>query len=278
MVQEHPSSLEPSILVTGGTGTLGQHVVARLSSTHDIRVLSRDDHDNVEGVTYAKGDLSTGHGIDDAVDRIEIVIHCAGSAKGDHIKATSLTEAASRSGVKHIVYISVVGADEIPITSFVDRMMFGYYEAKLAAEQAIAGSGVPWTTLRATQFHDLILTTASGMAKLPIIPVPAGYRFQPIDVEQVASRLVQLALKPPAGRVPDLGGPTVYSMEDLVRSYLEASLKSRPIVRVRLPGKAAEAFREGANLTPNQSLEGKSWQAFLADHFDRSEAPESETR
>ena len=102
--------------------------------------------------------------------------------------------AASRAGMRHLVYISVVGADRIPVASGIDRAMFGYFASKLAAEQIVADSGLPWTTLRATQFHDLILMTVQQMARLPVIPVPAGFRFQPIDAGEVATRLVELAL------------------------------------------------------------------------------------
>ena len=63
--------------------------------------------------------------------------------------------------------------------------MFGYFAAKLAAEGVVANSGLPWTTLRATQFHDGILKTARQMARLPVVPVPAGFRFQPIDTGEV---------------------------------------------------------------------------------------------
>jgi uncharacterized protein YbjT (DUF2867 family) len=83
------------------------------------------------------------------------------------------------------VYISVVGADRIPIGSRVDRAMFGYFVSKLAAERIVADSGLPFTTLRATQFHDLMLTVARQMAKLPVIPAPAGFRFQPVDTGEV---------------------------------------------------------------------------------------------
>jgi uncharacterized protein YbjT (DUF2867 family) len=76
----------------------------------------------------------------------------------------------------------------------------------------VADSGLPWTTLRATQFHDLTLKTARQMARLPVIPVPAGFRFQPVDAGEVAARLVELALGTPAGLVPDMAGPRVYEM------------------------------------------------------------------
>src|SRR5205085_1634046 len=125
--------------------------------------------------------------------------------------------AASRAGVRHLVYVSVVGADRIPVVSGVDRALFGYFASKLAAERVVANSGLPWTALRATQFYDLILMVARQLARLPLIPVPAGFRFQPVDAGEVAARLVDLALGPPAGLVPDLAGPRVYELAALLR-------------------------------------------------------------
>jgi uncharacterized protein YbjT (DUF2867 family) len=192
-------------------------------------------------------------------------VHCAGSTKGDEDKAESLVRAASRAGARHLVYISVVGADRIPVVSGVDRAMFGYFASKLGAERVVAGSGIPWTTLRATQFNDLILTTARQMARLPVIPVPAGFRFQPVDAGEVAARLVELALGTPAGLVPDMAGPRVYEMAALLRGYLHARRKHRPIVPVRAPGKAARAFRAGANLAPDRAVGRRTWEEFLAE-------------
>ncbi len=193
------------------------------------------------------GDLDTGQGIEAAVDGTGIIVHCAGSSKGDEDKARTLVRAASRAGVRHLVNISVVGADRVPMASGLDRAMFGYFGSKLAAEQVIAGSGVPWTTLRATQFHELVLMVARQMTRLPVIPVPSGLRFQPVDAGEVAARLAELALGGPAGLVPDLAGPRVYRMADLLRSYQQATGKHRALVSVRLPGQAARAFRAGAN-------------------------------
>src|SRR5215211_1154543 len=119
--------------------------------------------------------LATGEGIQPAVDGVETIVHLAGSPKGDEDKARNLVRAASRAGAAHLVYISVVGADRIPIHSRVDRAMFGYFESKRAAEKVVENSGLPWTTLRATQFHDLILMVAKQMAKPPVIPNPAVY-------------------------------------------------------------------------------------------------------
>jgi uncharacterized protein YbjT (DUF2867 family) len=255
------------ILVTGGTGTLGRLVVPRLRDAGgDVRVLSRRSGDGGPGVELVTGDLGTGEGIDAAVQGTEVIVHCAGTTKGDEDKARHLVRAAQRARVRHLVFISVVGTDRIPVASGIDRAMFGYFASKLAAEQVIAGSGLPWTTLRATQFHDLTLKTVQQMARLPVIPVPSGWRFQPVDTGEVAARLAELALGAPSGLVPDLGGPRVYEMAELVRSYLRARHKHRPILPVRVPGTAARAFRSGANLTPDRAVGRRTWEDFLAAH------------
>jgi uncharacterized protein YbjT (DUF2867 family) len=253
------------ILVTGGTGTLGRLVVPRLRDAGcDVRVLSRRSRQGGEGIEFVTGDLATGEGIEAAVKGTEILVHCAGSSKGDEDKARHLVRAASRAGARHLVYISVVGADRIPVASGIDRALFGYIGSKLAAERAVADSGLPWTTLRATQFHQSYLKVARQLARLPVVPVAAGFRFQPIDAGEVAARLVELALGTPAGLVPDMAGPRVYEMAALLRGYLRARRKHRSILPVWLPGKAARAFRAGANLAPDRAVGRRTWEDFLA--------------
>jgi hypothetical protein len=105
-------------------------------------------------------------------------------------------------------------------------------------------------------------------ARLPVAPVLAGFRFQPIDTGEVADRLVELALGAPAGLVPDMAGPRVYPMAALIRGYLRASGQHRPIVQIRLPGTAARAIREGANLASDRAVGRRTWEEFLAEHAD----------
>ena len=256
------------ILVTGGTGTLGRLVVRRLRAAGcDVRVLSRRSREAEGGIAFVTGDLATGEGIEPAVDGAGTIVHCAGSPKDDEDKARNLVRAASRAGAAHLVYISVVGADRIPMVSRVDRAMFGYFGSKLTAERMVADSGLPFTTLRATQFHELILMVAQQMAKLPVIPAPAGFQVQPIDADEVAARLVELALGEPAGRVPDMGGPRVYGAAELLRGYLRATQRRRPIVPLWLPGKAARVFRAGANLALEQAVGRRTWEAFMAERL-----------
>ena len=256
------------ILVTGGTGTLGREVVPRLRAAgRPVRVLSRRGGKAAEGVEHVTGDLLTGEGLTAALDGPEVVVHCAGGRTGDEQAAARLAEAARVAGISHVVFISVIGADRVPVTSRADRAMFGYFAAKRGAELAVSGSGLPWTTLRAAQFHDLILATARQLARLPVVPVPAGVRFQPVNAGEVAARLTELALGEPAGLVPDLAGPRVYPMADLLRSYLRARGTRRLLVPVVLPGGAARAVRAGANLpaSPGYQAGSRTWEQFLHD-------------
>jgi uncharacterized protein YbjT (DUF2867 family) len=253
------------VLVTGGTGTLGRLVVPRLQDAGcDVRVLSRHGREPGGDIEFVTGDLASGEGVQAAVQGAEIIVHCAGTRKGDGDKASRLVHAASRAGTRHLVYISVVGADRIPIRSGIDRAMFGYFESKLAAEQVVANSGLPWTTLRSTQLYESMLLLVQQMARLPVVPVPAGWKFQPIDAGEVAERLVGLALGTPSGLVPDMGGPRAYEMTELVRAYLRARGKHRLIMPVWTPGKAARLFRSGANLAPSRAVGDRTWEDFLA--------------
>ncbi|GAA0333778.1 SDR family oxidoreductase [Streptomyces blastmyceticus] len=247
-----------TILVTGGTGTLGGHVVPLLRAAgRDVRVLSRRERECADGIEYVTGDLLKGEGIEDAVAGAGTVLHLAGGPKGDDEATRNLVRAASGAGVRHLVYISVIGADRIPL---------GYFRSKLGAERAVADSGLPWTTLRAAQFHDLALTVAGKMAKMPVLPAPGGLRWQPVDAREVAARLVQLALGEPAGLVPDLAGPKVYELAELTRGYLRAHGRSRLTLPVRMPGKVGRAYRAGENLTLEGAAVGeRTWEDFLAE-------------
>ncbi|MHA6758255.1 SDR family oxidoreductase [Streptacidiphilus sp. PAMC 29251] len=248
------------ILVTGGTGTLGRHVLPLLRAAgQDVRVLSRHSHQPAAGVEYVSCDLLTGDAkeLDAALAGVSTVLHLACGPKGDDRATARLVEAAARAGVTHLVYISVIGADTVPVA---------WVAAKHAAEQAVVNSGIPYTVLRAAQFHDLTLTMVEKMAKLPVVPNPGGLRMQPVDAREVATRLVELTLADPTGFVAELAGPTVYAMDQLTRGYLKAAGKHRPLLPVRIPGKAGRSYRAGQNLNlADADLGTRTWEDFLAE-------------
>ena len=244
------------ILVTGGTGTLGRRIVPLLRDAGcDLRILSRHDRKSGDGVEYATGDLVKNEGVEAAVTGAETVIHLAGGPKGDEIAARNLVAAASRASVSHLVFISVVNADRIPI---------GYYRQKIASEKIIADSGVPYTILRAAQFHELVAKVGSVLARLPLVPIPGRIRLQSVDSRDVAERMVELALGAPAGLVRDLVGPQVIGAGELIRGYLSAAGKRRLTMPMPLPGTIGRLYRDGANLALDGADVGhRTWTDFI---------------
>ncbi|WP_099908257.1 SDR family oxidoreductase [Streptomyces sp. TLI_171] len=247
------------ILVTGGTGTLGRVVVRRLLSRGcPVRVLSRQAHTPGEH-GWAVGDLVTGRGVEPAVAGTGAVVHCATTNGKRDVDATRrLVEAAQGAGVAHLLYVSIVGVDRVPLD---------YYRAKAECERLVVESGLGWTVLRATQFHDLLLRMLDGLSKPPVLVVPRGVAFQPVDVRDVAERLAQLAEGRPAGRVADFGGPQARPVEALAAAFLRARGRRRPVLRLPLPGAAVKALRAGGNLAPGQAAGRITFEEFLAERF-----------
>ncbi|MRH93135.1 NAD(P)H-binding protein [Nocardia sp. SYP-A9097] len=254
-----------TVLVTGGTGTLGKLVTPLLVRAGvEVRVLSRTAREGADGIRYVAGDLQTGEGVAAAVAGVDTILHLAGTQKGDGDKARNLVAAAQQASVTpHLVYISVVGAERVVVESGLDRAMFGYMAAKREAEIVVQESGLPWTTLRATQFHELLFTMVRALGKLPVAPV-FDLRFQPIAAAEVAAELVRLTLGEPAGLVPELAGPEVYTMKEVVRAYQDAIGKHRPILSLKAPGKAAKIYKAGGNLNPERAVGEQTWEEFLA--------------
>ncbi len=250
-------------LVTGGTGVLGNKLVQRLRSEGiHPRVLSRSNRPGT-----IQGDLTTGEGLEAAVDGVDTIVHCATSpirkARQTDVEGTKrLLQAASRAGVSHVVYVSIVGIDR--------AQSYPYYRVKLDAERVVQGSPVPHTILRATQFYELVLMAARALARLPVVPVPKGLIGQPIDSWEVADRMVDLILSEPAGRVPDVGGPEMRTVEDVMSAYLESVGSKKRLLTFPLPGKTARAFRGGALTCPNRRYGKVRWEEFLREETHTS--------
>jgi uncharacterized protein YbjT (DUF2867 family) len=244
--------MEEPILVTGGTGTVGREVVRLLRNAgRQPRVLSRQ-----RGPGLVTADLVTGAGLDEGVRDVGVVVHAATRPGRDVTGIRQLLAAARRAGVRpHVVLISIVGADRVPLP---------YYRERCAVEDVVAGSGFPWTVQRSTQFHALLDRLLGLAARLPVLPVPAATDVQPIDEREVAARLVTLAGSEAVGRAPDLGGPEVRPFADLARTWLAARRKRRPVLPVRVPGRVAGGYRAGGHLAPEHAEGHVTFASYLA--------------
>jgi uncharacterized protein YbjT (DUF2867 family) len=247
------------VLVTGATGTLGHRVVPEATAAgHQVLALSRRSHVGYTGVHWSQGDLLSGSGVDAAVDGMDVIVHCATQFTRDKdvTSTENLIVAARRAGVGHIIYVSIVGIDHIPLP---------YYKTKLRVERALEASGIGHTVIRATQFHDLIKITFSLQRFSPVLWTLHGVRFQPIDTRDVAERIVELIDAEPAGRVGDIGGPTVNTHADLGRMYLAARESSRRVVQAPAPGRIVAGYRSGANLAPDNPVGTIDFAEYLAE-------------
>lgn len=255
------------ILITGGTGTLGRHIATQLREAgYPIRLMSRSPEPSTvsPGTEWVQADLSTGQGLAKAVQGIGCIVHTATSPlrhsqQVDVDGTRQLLEQARAAAVSHIVFISVVGIDRLP---------YGYYRCKLEAEALIQSSGVPWSLLRATQFHFFLDATLQAAARIPLLtPLPTDLRFQPIAESEVARRLCELMQAAPAGRVPDIGGPEVQTLGDLAKAWLMLRKMHRLMLPVYLPGKSAHALRRGDMTCPERAIGKITWAQWVEQKY-----------
>ena len=235
------------ILVTGGTGTLGRDLVPLLRERGaDVAVLSRRA---APGLRVA--DLQTGAGLTDALADVDTVVHLA-AGKRQAEEAQHLVSACEEQGIRHIVFISIVGIERIP---------YPYYVAKLAAEQIVEASTVPNTIFRTTQFHQFVIGVFfAPQRRLPVVFAPS-LSIQPIDTRVVAEVLADAALGSPRGRLPDLGGPEVLSGRELAALYAPG----KRVFGFSLFGRIWSAFRAGHHLSPSRRADGRTFAEYLAE-------------
>ena len=258
------------ILVTGGSGSLGSRVVNRLRDAgHEVRALSRSGRPGT-----VRGDLSTGEGLDEAVEGVDVIVHCASSptkTRQIDVEGTErLLKVANRAGISNFVFISIVGVDRNPY--------YPYFRMKLEVEQMIEASPVPWTILRATQFHEFVFRFVQLLGRGPVAIAPKGFLFQPIDIGEVADRLTELALSGAAGRVPDVGGPEVKTFADFARTYFEFVSIKKMILEVPLPGKMARAWRKGAQVCPDQRYGRITWEEYVSQIVNQTKTGDTARR
>jgi uncharacterized protein YbjT (DUF2867 family) len=249
------------VAVVGGTGTLGVPLVAELARRgHAVRVLSRNTPAAPlpGGAVHHPVDLRNGEGIEPALDGAEVLVDAASSrrqARAVMVDGTQrLLETGAHAEVRHHLLISIVGCD---------RASLSYYRVKTAQEEAVAAGRVPWSILRATQFHDLLAWAFTGAARLRLRPTGL-MQLQPVDVALVAGRLADTVEAQPAGRLPDLAGPRVQTLGELSASF--ARSRGQRLLPLRVPsvGRAGRALRDGALCDEAAAAGGPSFEEWLA--------------
>ena len=253
------------LLVTGATGVLGREVLlAARSSGIVVRALSRRPAAAVgEGEEWVQGDLVSGEGLGNAVAGVDAIVHAASDPRRagtvDVIGTRRLVDAAEAAKVRHLIFVSIVGVDAVPVA---------FYKRKLAAEQIVGAGRVPFSILRATQFHSFLDQLIAVTARVPfVLPIPSGILVQPVEASEVAERLMRCVADGPRGRVTDFGGPEVLSCGTprAVASGQAHDKESDPVPLL--------ARRRSASRRPGHRAERRSRRRHLARVADAHQRP-----
>ncbi|MBM7693641.1 uncharacterized protein YbjT (DUF2867 family) [Peribacillus deserti] len=251
------------ILVTGGTGTLGNSFVKNaLKDNIDVRIASRRQPQ--EPLTeWSFLDLESGEGLKNSLLDVDVVLHAATSP----VKNTSaidvegtkkLIEACKESRVKHLIFPSIVGIESLPMA---------YYQSKTEAEKIIKEGGVPYTIVRATQFHSLMDSLFHTLTKFPLSILPGQLKCQSVDVDEVASYLMELCQLTPQGTVDDFGGPEILTLKEMYTVWEQhRHPKSLLIPLSYLPISLFKAMKEGKNTNIEQKRGKKTWEEWIKEN------------
>lgn len=243
-----------TIAVAGGTGVVGRHV------TEEVR---RRGHRAVVLARSTGVDLATGAGLDQALAGVDALVDASNVTTNSGRRSAAFFEAATRNllageeraGVAHHVALSIVG---------IDRVDLPYYLGKRRQEELVEAGAVPWSIVRATQFHEfpgqLIDRSPAGTALAPRM------LSQPVAAREVAVFLVDTALGDPQKRTPEVAGPEQHLMSDLVRRVLAERGERRLVLPLPMPGRLGRQVREGGLLPRGETVLGtQTWDAWL-DH------------
>jgi len=260
------------IVLFGGTGHLGREIVRAVPGDMTLTVASRRPGASGarSGLRWAVADLETGRGLEQAVAGAEAVVFAAGHPRRHvEVEVTGLSRllcASRRAGVRHFLFVSIVGVDRIPLP---------YYGTKLRAETLVAESGLGFSILRATQFHYFVDLLLGVLGRVPLVmPVPRGFRVQPVAEAEVAREILQGLRRGPTGEVRNFAGPEVLTVRHAAELWLAARGRRQAVLEVPLPGRIAAALRGGHNTDPGAARGQVRWADWLRSS-SRSAAPSS---
>lgn len=210
------------------------------------------------GAPEYRVDLTTGEGLDRALSGCDVVVDASNnpSAKG---AAQTLVEGSRRllaaedaAGVRHHICVSVIGCDRVPI---------GYFRVKADQERVVEQGPVPWSIVRATQFHEYVAAILDTVRRLPVLPVPR-VPVQTVASAEVARVVADLAEgSPRQGRV-FVAGPEISGTRELVLAWLSGTGRHALVLPLPLPGKLGRALRAGALTAERPDVRGAT--AFTA--------------
>lgn len=260
------------VLVTGATGRLGRALAPRLvQAGHHLQATSRRTQPGQHGVEWLVADLASGAGLAQAVAGVDAVVHLASAPyKGAYTVRVDvdgtrrLAAAARQAGVEHLLYASIVGIDRVP---------WPYFRRKLAAEELVKSGEMGWSIVRATQFHAFLDAALTIAAKAPVLVIDLGIPVQPVDVRDVADRLVERIAAGASNQVEELGGPQVLTSSEALQAWRLARGVRRPVLPVRLPGKLGHAFRSGYLVTSAQPTGQITWGDYLQETYGDPASP-----
>lgn len=256
-------NVKKKLLITGGSGTLGSSIIklAIESGRYDVSTISTDPekHNFPTSCEVFKCDLVTGEGLKNALFGVHFVIHCASNVfdtqRVDYDGTANLLKALDEETIENVIYVSIVG---------IDNSTYPYYMAKRQVEQLIANSGVPYSILRATQFHEFVLAFIKRLnATDHEMKVPRGLKFQSIAVSDLSEILLRMITSKPTGEVTSVGGLEITNFETMVNKYLY-EIKGRQQIIMVDPSEPREViFSMGKNVV-TESMYGKiTWASFL---------------
>jgi len=245
-----------AILVTGGPCRLGRALLPRLvAAGHEVRALvRRPDAALPAGVEAVRGDLGSPPLPAAALAGIDHVVHLVSGSSGGQVEANdlggtrALIEAARRAGRPHLLYLSIVG---------VDLVSSPLCHAKVEVKAMLAECGLPWTSLRTTQFHELIWQVLDRPPARPFLT--SGRRYQPLACADVVDFVVGLLETTPANGIVEMGGPEIFDAAELASTSSEVTERPAPALR---PPPPSPEMRD-ALTTPNHREGRVTWRTFL---------------